>query len=77
MRREDEGVQLSLYEGVLEEVLTVPEVMRAWGKTQMQVMMAIYRDQIVARQVNSYKGTWLVARGSVIALWGQPRKEEK
>lgn len=55
----------------LQAVLTVGEVVKSWKKTKKTVMMQIYRGRIIARQTGE-RQTWIIARASVIALWGNP-----
>lgn len=59
---------------LLDQVLTVRDVMEAWGLTQTQVMMAIYKDRLIARQSRSH-GPWLISRASCIRSLGQPENE--
>lgn len=59
---------------LLEGVLTVRDVCRGWNKTTSQVMMAIYKERIMARQ--SCEGeAWLILKQSVVDLWGDPINE--
>ena len=59
---------------VLGAVLTVPEVCFLWDKSQKSVMMAIYKDKILARQA-AVGCIWLVSRSSCVKAWGNPVKE--
>lgn len=59
---------------VLGAVLTVPEVCFLWDKSQKSVMMAIYKDTILARQA-AIGRIWLVSRASCFKAWGEPKKE--
>lgn len=56
---------------ILDEVVTASEVRDIWRKSNVTVMMAIYRGQLIARQTGEHKA-WLVLRSSVIELWGNP-----
>lgn len=69
--RKEEG-QLVL----LDSIVTVPEVMVQWNKTHHSVMMSIYKGRLVARQTGEGK-VWLIARQSVVDLWGEPEGEVK
>jgi hypothetical protein len=54
----------------LAVVLTVKEVMYIWGKGRTTVMMAIYKEKIVARQ-SAVGKTWLVDAASCLKYWGE------
>lgn len=59
---------------LLDQVLTVREVMEAWGLTQTQVMMAVYKDRLIARQSREH-GPWLISRESCIRSLGEPKNK--
>lgn len=60
---------------ILGAVLTVPEVVKMFHKNKKSVMMAIYKDQIRARQSGGKNGIWLITLASCTARWGEPAEE--
>lgn len=63
------------HEILLGSVLTVREVSFYWGKDKTAVMVAIWKEQLAARQAQP-GATWLITRKSVINLWGNPLVNE-
>lgn len=64
-------ILLDLESAILDEVVTASEVRDIWRKSNVTVMMAIYRGQLIARQTGEHKA-WLILKSSVIELWGNP-----
>lgn len=58
---------------LLDKVITVKEITHLWGVNQKSVMMAIYKDRLIARQAIGGK-TWLVLRSSAVKLYGKPKE---
>lgn len=48
-----------------------PEAMLLWNKSKRQVMWAIYRDHIRARQ-GLNNDAWFISFQSCVSLWGYP-----
>jgi len=63
------------HEIILDAVLTVREVCHYWVKDKTAVMVAIWKDQLQARQAQP-GATWLITRKSVIDFWGEPIVKE-
>lgn len=59
--------------GKLDDVLTMSEVRSMWAKSQSQVLMAIWKDHLIARQTP--QGLWLISRWSCEYLWGKVENE--
>ncbi len=62
-----------MYDIVLDSVLTVKEVVEGWGKDTKNVMLAVYKGRLAARQPQN-GSTWLISRASVVKLWGEGKK---
>lgn len=55
-------------------VVTLSEASLMWGKSENAVRTAMYKGQIKGRKPVT-GGDWLISRVSLIARWGQPKKD--
>jgi hypothetical protein len=55
--------------------ITIKEASRLWDKTKRQVLWAVWRDTVKARQC-SFSDSWILDFNSCQSLWGVPADEK-